>query len=317
VAGTSVIRVYPDGSEEEDKAEYVSAFLYLVDGPKNTKTRMKYTLELLQKDGKVSELTRCSSVMVSHTFEAADSKWGFPKFVEKSKLKPLLRLNNDRFTIRCALTVIGESQSEDDVPPAATITEEFPEPNMHQHFEHMLKTGKGTDVMFDVNGQLFHAHRCVLAARSPVFEAELFGPMKEKATTEPIRVADMEPSIFQELLHFIYIDSMSSDSKNGDDDDNKTASMQHLLVAADQYGLDRLRLMCEVSLCQGIDAQTIATTLALAEQHHFARLKGACLKFVASRDVLTVVMKTEGFKHLVASCPLIAVEILDKIVAEA
>ena len=29
------IRVYPDGSKEEDKAEYVSAFLYLVDGPKN------------------------------------------------------------------------------------------------------------------------------------------------------------------------------------------------------------------------------------------------------------------------------------------
>ena len=50
--------------------------------------------------------------------------------------------------------------------------------------------------------------------------------------------------------------------------------------------------MCEVSLCQGIDAQTVATTLALAEQHHFARLKGACLRFIASRDVLAVVMKT-------------------------
>jgi speckle-type POZ protein len=233
---------------------------------------------------------------------------GWPEFIYKSRqFRTLLRSSNDRFTVRCALTVIGKSQSE----------EEFPEPNMQQHLEHMLKAGKGKDVTFDVGGQIFHAHRCVLAARSPVFEAELFGPMKEKATTEPIRVADMEPSIFQELLHFIYTDSMSSDSKNGDDDDNKTASMQHLLVAADQYGLDRLRLMCEVSLCQGIDAQTIATTLALAEQHHFARLKGACLKFVASRDVLTVVMKTEGFKHLVASCPLIAVEILDKIVAEA
>jgi len=107
---------------------------------------------------------------------------------------------------------------------------------MQQHFERMLKTGKGTDVTFDVNGQLFHAHRCVLAARSPVFEAELFGPMKEKATAEPIEVADMEPSVFEELLHYIYTDStMSSDSKKGDDDDERTASMQHLLVAADRY----------------------------------------------------------------------------------
>ena len=163
---------------------------------------------------------------------------------------------------------------------------------MQQHFERMLKTGKGTDVTFDVNGQLFHAHRCVLAARSPVFEAELFGPMKEKATAEPIEVADMEPSVFKELLHFIYTDPILSDSKNGDDDDDKTASMQHLLVAADRYGLDRLRLMCEASLCHGIDAQTVATTLALADQHHFARLKVACLRFIASRDVLAVVMKT-------------------------
>ncbi|XP_066334453.1 BTB/POZ and MATH domain-containing protein 2-like [Miscanthus floridulus] len=307
------IRVYPDGWKEEDKAEYVSAFLCLVDGPKDAKTRTKYTLELLQKDGKVSELTRCSAVMLSHTFEAVDSYWGLGKFVDKSKLKPLLRLNVDCFTVRCALTIIGESQSEDVAAPSVVV-EEFPQPNMHQHLEHMLKTGKDTDVTFDVDGQIFHAHRCVLAARSAVFESELLGPMKEKAIEEPIKVADMEPSIFEDLLHFIYTDSIS-DSNN--DVHDKNMFMQHLLVAADRYGLDRLRLMCEVSLCHGIDAQTVATTLALAEQHHCARLKDACLKFVASRrDVLGVVMKTDGFKHLMASCPLIVVEILDKI-AEA
>ena len=65
-----------------------------------------------------------------------------------------------------------------------------------------------------------------------------------------------------------------------------------------------------------IGAQTVATTLALAEKHRCARLKAACLKFVSSQDVLGVIMKTDGFKHLVASCPLIVVEILDKI-AEA
>ena len=92
------------------------------------------------------------------------------------------------------------------------------------------------------------------------------------------------------------------------------AVMQHLLVAADRYGLDRLRLMCEVELCRGIDARTVATTLALAEQHRCARLKDACLAYVASRDVLGAVMKTDGFKHLAASCPLVLVEILDAIV---
>ena len=71
--------------------------------------------------------------------------------------------------------------------------------------------------------------------------------------------------------------------------------------------------MCEAKLCQGIDVETVATTLALAEQHHCTQLKDACLGFIASRDVLGAVMKTDGFNHLIASCPLIMKEMLDKV----
>jgi speckle-type POZ protein len=41
------------------------------------------------------------------------------------------------------------------------------------------------DVTFHVGagGETFTAHRCVLAARSPVFMAQLFGPWKENAGT--------------------------------------------------------------------------------------------------------------------------------------
>ena len=134
--------------------------------------------------------------------------------------------------------------------------------------------------------------------------------MKEKDTAEPIKVGDMEPCVFEELLHFIYTDRISDDKRGAD----KNAMTQHLLVAADRYALDRLRLMCEAKLCRGIDARTVATTLALAEQHRCAHLKDACLTYVASRHVLGAVMKTDGFKHLAVSCPLVLVEILDKIV---
>jgi speckle-type POZ protein len=88
-------------------------------------------------------------------------------------------------------------------------------------------------VTFSVAGELFRAHRCVLAARSPVFQAELFGPVKEQAThTRPIRIDDTEPAIFEALLHFIYTDSCNAGGN---------VAMQHLLVAADRYGLDRLK----------------------------------------------------------------------------
>ena len=56
------------------------------------------------------------------------------------------------------------------------------------------------------------------------------------------------------LIFFIYTDFPLVNSEASENE-----RMQHLLVAADRYGLERLRLMCEAKLCQGIDVQTIAT----------------------------------------------------------
>lgn len=56
---------------------------------------------------------------------------------------------------------------------------------------------------------------------------------------------------------------------------------QHLLAAADRYALDRLKVLCEAMLCRDVAIYTVATTLALAEQHHCFQLKSVCLKFVA------------------------------------
>ena len=191
------------------------------------------------------------------------------------------------------------------------------EPSVLQDLASMLRGGDGADVTFVVGGRSFPAHRCVLAARSAVFRAELFGPMKEKAATR-VKVDDMEPSIFEALLHFVYTDTLpDGDGVDGgvatDDDKDRNVPMQHLLVAADRCGLDRLRLMCEVGMCRSIDADTVATTLALAEQHRCMQLKNACLGFIASRGMLGAVVQTSGFCHLVESCPLVLLEILDKL----
>ncbi|GJN01701.1 hypothetical protein PR202_ga18982 [Eleusine coracana subsp. coracana] len=145
-----------------------------------------------------------------------------------------------------------------------------------------------------------------------VFKAELFGEMKEKDTS-CITIDDMDPAIFEALLYFIYTDLLPDDCNA----DNQDVMMQHLLVAADRYGLDRLRLMCEEKLCESMDVQTVATILALAEQHHCAQLKDVCLEFIASHDVLGVVMQTDEFKHLTTSCPSIMKDILDKVAANA
>ncbi|KAF0892500.1 hypothetical protein E2562_016807 [Oryza meyeriana var. granulata] len=152
--------------------------------------------------------------------------------------------------------------------------------------------------------------KCVLTVRQESHSggksAELYSAMKEK-TTQCIKIDDIEPPIFDALLHYMYTDSMLDDFK-GD-----MAKLQHLLVAADRYGIERLRMMCEEKLSVIMDSETVANTFALAEQHNCTHLRQACIGFMASRQALGAVMETDEFKDLVSSSPLVMKDILDQI----
>ncbi|CAD6337623.1 unnamed protein product [Miscanthus lutarioriparius] len=107
--------------------------------------------------------------------------------------------------------------------------------------------------------------------RSPVFDAQFYGPMREDddddaASKCSIAIEDMQPAVFRALLHFIYMDSMPS--MEGFDAGDRKEMVKHLLVAADRYSVERLKLMCEGILCKSLDAKDAETTLALADTHH-------------------------------------------------
>lgn len=90
------------------------------------------------------------------------------------------------------------------------------------------------------------------------------------------------------MLLFIYTDKLPDvDEISGSVSlCTSTIMVQHLLAAADRFGLDRLKLLCESNLCKEVTAETVATTLALAEQHHCPQLKAICLKFAAIPSIL-------------------------------
>lgn len=192
---------------------------------------------------------------------------------------------------------------KDAAPPVSMVV---PPPDLQKHLCSLLLSNDGADVTFQVGDETFPAHRCVLAARSDVFKAELFGPMKEgTSTTSVIRVDDIEPQVFKLLLSFIY-----SDSVLGIEEEDEGVLWQHLLVAADMYDLQRLRLMSEEKLRRSIETNTVVSILALAEQHHSPGLKGACLDFIKSPANLQVVMENGGLDNL---CPAVLKELIAKL----
>uniref|UniRef100_K4A2U8 BTB domain-containing protein n=1 Tax=Setaria italica TaxID=4555 RepID=K4A2U8_SETIT len=174
----------------------------------------------------------------------------------------------------------------------------------------LLETEAGSDVDFEVCGRVFAAHKVVLAARSPVFMADFFGPDKEK-TTGYIRICDMHPDAFEALLHYIYTDTLPATATAREE---AAALAQDLLVAADRFNLKDLKSLTENKLCRhSVSVSTVLPMLALAEHHQCLNLKKKCLEFIASGRNTRAVMATDDVEHLARSCPSVVREILGKI----
>ncbi|KQJ96778.1 BTB/POZ and MATH domain-containing protein 2 [Brachypodium distachyon] len=294
------IKYYPNG-DRPAKADYVS--IYLIPGEsfaQPVKARVRFGLvDLARKPVPSQTLTT-----ELHSFTA--NGFGFADFMERKELDMSEHLVNDCFTIRCDVIIYKEVRTEDRSSPLVMV----PPSDLHVHFGDLLATKDGADVTFQVAGEMITAHRCVLAARSPVFKAQFFGSMKEGAKSHCIQIEDMMPEVFKNLMHFIYTDSLPEMKEQ-----EEAVMVQHMLEAADRYDMQRLKLICEDKLCTLINVSTAATTLALAEQHSCDVLKQACMDFLKCPVALDAVMETDGFDHLSKICPAVLKELMSKIVA--
>lgn len=120
----------------------------------------------------------------------------------------------------------------------------------------------------------------------------------------------MQPAVFRVLLQFIYTDSLP-DMKDLVEDVN-CEMIRHLLVAADRYALDRLKLICQSILAENLNVMTVATTLALAYQHNCSMLQDVCLEYITSSNVMDAVAATEGYKYLKTTCPSALADAFEK-----
>ncbi|CAL4933462.1 unnamed protein product [Urochloa decumbens] len=295
---TWFVKYYPNGNTAGE-ADFISLFLAL-HGTVAEAVKAKVTISLLDQEGKPVPPYNRTTEFVNI---AEKGGWGYPKFMERKALEESEHLSDDCFTVRFDVTVLN------DVCTLETPFLVVPSSDMHRHFGRLLSSKEDTDVKFRVGNKTFSAHRLVLSTRSPVFKAQLYGPMKERNTSKAIHINDMEADVFDALLSFMYTDNLPEMKEQ-----DESAMAQHLLVAADRYNLERLKLICEDKLCKHIDTDSAATILALAEQHNCHGLKDACYAFLSSSSNLGAVMETDGFEHLTISCPRVLKELLSKVV---
>ncbi|KAJ3687076.1 hypothetical protein LUZ61_016240 [Rhynchospora tenuis] len=270
------IHYYPNGTVIAE-GDYTSIFFCLKSEVDFVQAEVSSFI-LINQNGNPPSLGRMSTI---GTFKN-NTCWGYQNFVRRSAFESVMKDNY--IVLRCVVCVFKVFRVESDfplqVPPLLCL----------QEISHLLETGNGADVTFEVNGQAFNAHKVILAARSKVFEAQFFGPWKEKTDTI-IKIEDMEAVVFKALLHYIYSDTIPAFSEMNDSDE-KNNMAQHLFVAADRYGLKRLRIICENILYGSINWKNVVALLSIADMHNCIRLKEACLEFLASPETKTQFVET-------------------------
>ncbi|XP_034570016.1 BTB/POZ and MATH domain-containing protein 1 [Setaria viridis] len=294
VAGHSwFLRCYPVGWNEETSDRI--CFFLVHDGRSSVRAQLKFSL--LDLEGNQVHSAKSFCPVAFHGYRCF---WFC--FIKREDFENSNYLRDNSFRVVYDITVINGFYKEGTMMFVDTV----PPSDLHKDLGRLLASGKGVDVKLKVRDKLFLAHKNVLAARSSVFMAELFGPLKE-GEADSVEIHDMEPVVFKAMLDFIYTDNVP-EVRTGEE----IAMAQHLLVAADRYDLKRLKMICEHNLCSRITKKTAATTLVLAEQHGCNGLKKACFAFLSSLGSLKAVMDTQGYDHLRSSCPSLHDELVAK-----
>ncbi|CAO2211554.1 unnamed protein product [Urochloa humidicola] len=248
---------------------------------------------LLNKSEKASSIASKGSFL--RVFNDRFHEIGWPCFLEDKDV--LNYVIDGQITVFCSIMVLHDSSIR--VPPS----------DIGKHLGTLLDSTDGVDVSFIVDGETFHAHRAVLAARSPVFRAELLGSMTE-ATMPSITLHDIAPAIFRVMLQFMYTDALPGDDELGD---SPTEMFKHLLAAADRYALDRLKIICAQKLWDNVSVDTVGDALACAEIYNCPELKSKCIEFVVADKNFKKAVLTESFMQLGQKFPSIIAEVRKRV----
>ncbi|KAH9388988.1 hypothetical protein TYRP_008337 [Tyrophagus putrescentiae] len=283
------LRVNPKGLDEESK-DYLSLYLLLVSCNK-TEVRAKFKFSIL--NAKREETKAMESQRAYRFVQGKD--WGFKKFIRRDFLLDEANglLPDDKLTLYCEVSVVADSVNISG--QTNSIQFKVPECRLSEDLGGLFESQKFSDAILCVGKEEFYVHKAVLAARSPVFAAMFQHEMEEKKQNR-VEITDVDPVVLREMLRFIYTGKSSNLDKMEAD----------LLSAADKYDLERLKVMCEESLCSNLSVESAAEVLILADMHSANQLKAHAIEYINTHA--TDVMETIGWKEMIRSQPHLIAE---------
>lgn len=189
--------------------------------------------------------------------------------------------------------------------------------DISKNYGHLLENKQSTDVVLIVGAEKFAAHKLILSTRSNVFAAMFNCDMKEKHEGI-VKIKDIEPATFKLLLEFIYKGQIvTEDDSENNSKKNEAVNWSELLLAADKYDIQSLKLICAKKLAENLNTDNVIETYILSDRVKEPELKKVSLSFIMLKK--NEVVNSETYQErikILRSFPDLAVELLSQLLEE-
>lgn len=125
------------------------------------------------------------------------------------------------------------------------------------------------DVSFIVDSETIRAHRCVLAALSPKYKAQFYGPRPDVGEVE---VKDVTAAAFNEFLQFFYLDEVDLTVEN----------IESVLKLVQQSLVDEFMKECIAFLSESVSVDNMCSVYRLAIFYGIKELNSICESLISS-----------------------------------
>lgn len=138
-----------------------------------------------------------------------------------------------------------------------------------RRYKNLLDSEKYTDCCFIVANSRINCHKLILSTASSVFEAMLYGPLKEE---KPIEVADISGEIFYKLVEYIYTGEVNMETE-------PIESFIELYYSAEKYLLEDLSEICLKEIKAKLRFENVLPALDLSIFMNLKNLEKLCQTF--------------------------------------
>lgn len=136
------------------------------------------------------------------------------------------------------------------------------------------------------------AHKCILAARSPVFKAMFNYRLKENLTNRVI-IDDFRADVVKAMLKYIYTAFLP--------DDVLRPVAVDLYIAAEKYFIESLKIKCREFLVEHLSLDNVVQAYILAELYEDSMLRKQALKYI--NENIDKVTQNNDWKEFMAVYP--------------